>query len=116
MKVEIDKLIESCVKYSVDPAQNVLQVKESQVNENDPNYVNIVNSLPFFEGALSKGYNRKEADVIKLILENVNLLDTFEPLNIDKFLQTGRHQRYCILQSIRENGLPRPNVVLFCKD
>ena len=92
MKVKIDKLIELCVTYSEYLAQNVVQVKESQVNENNPSYVNIVNFLPFFEGDPSKGYNRKETDVIKLILENLDILGTFEPLNIDNFLSTVRHQ------------------------
>ena len=73
------------------PVQNDLQVKESQVNRNDPNYVNIVNSLSLFEGDLLKGYNWKETDVIKLIIENLNMLDTFEPLNIDNSLPIVRH-------------------------
>ena len=73
--------------YSEYLAQNVVQVKESQVNENNTSYVNIVNSF------LSKGYNRKETDVIKLILENLDILGTFEPLNIDNFLPTVCHQR-----------------------
>ena len=73
------------------PVENDLQVKESQVNRNDPNYVNIVNSLSFFEGDLLKGYNWKETDVIKVIIENLNMLDTFEPLNIDNSLPIVRH-------------------------
>ena len=98
------------------PVQNDLQVKESQVNRNDPNYVNIVNSLSLFEGDLLKGYNWKETDVIKLIIENLNMLDTFEPLNTDNFLPIVRHQRYRFLQSIKKKGLPRPIVVLFCQE
>ena len=87
MEVEINKLIESaesCVKYS----EYLDQVKGSQVNENDPSYVNIVNSLLFFEGDLSKGYNKKETDLIKLILENLDMLVKLEPLNTDNFLPT----------------------------
>ena len=116
LKVEIDKLIESCEKYSEYLAQNVLQVKESQVNENDPSYVNIVKSLPFFQGDFLKEYNKKETDVNKFILENLDMLDTFEPLNTDNFLPTVHNQQYRFLQSIREKGLPRSKVALFCQE
>ena len=113
LRVEIGKLIESCVKYSDYLAQNMSQVQESQLDENDPSYVNVLKAPPYFEGNICDGYSKKEVVVIQSILEKLDSLDIFEPLNIDTFLPYPRHQRYRILNNIKEQGLPRYNNSLF---
>ena len=116
LRVEIDKLIESCVKYSDYLAQNMSQVQESQLDENDPNYVNILKTLPYFEGNICEGYSKKEVAVIQSILEKLDSLDIFEPLNINTFLPSARHERYRILNNIKKQGLPRYNNSLFSQE
>ena len=116
LRVEIDKLIESCVKYSDYLAQNMSQVQESQLDENDPSYVNVLKTLPYFEGNICEGYSKKEVVVIQSILEKLDSLDIFEPLNIDTFLPSAHHQHYRILNNIKEQGLPRYNNSLFSQE
>ena len=92
------------------------QVQESQLDENDPSYVNVFKTLPYFEGNICEGYSKKEVVVIHSILEKLDSLDIFEPLNIDTFLPSARHQRYRIVNNIKEQGLPRYNNSLFSQE
>ena len=78
--------------------------------------MNVLKTLPYFEGNICEGYSKKEVVVIHSILEKLDSLDIFEPLNIDTFLPSARHQRYRIDNNIKEQGLPRYNNSLFTQE
>ena len=108
----LDKLTKIVVKYSVCLVSNLESVRayqESEVIEREKN----VFSVPYLKTDLSGSYSlQRELSVVSEIFEQLQDMDFYEFLNLEKDLPSIKSHRYMFMKKFKDIGLPVENSVL----
>ena len=112
----IDKVVESCAKYSDYLEENLKLVEEYQSRE-EPVEINKIDSLPnLSELSVGQTYSSKrEQKLIEVLEAKLSNVENYDPVNIDEDLLGNRAHRHMFLKHLRENGLITNNVILFVR-
>ena len=109
----LDTLTKSVVKYSVYLVSNLESVRayqECEVIEREKS----VFSVPYLKTDLSGSYSRqRELPVVSEIFEQLQDMDFYEFLNLEKDLPSIKSHRYMFMKKFKDIGLPVENSVLF---
>ena len=111
----IDKLVESCAKYADYLEENLRNDLEYQSEE--PSEKTSITKLPACHAVpFDKVYtSKREREIIDVVRNELDEVNHYEPINIDKYLKGHRSNRYTFLQHLKTLGFVIENVVLYLR-
>ena len=110
----IEKLVESCAKYSVYLEDNLTHVSDFQSQEEPEEITNLIELPEYSSESVQELYtSKRDRDLVEIIRHNIESADDYEAVNIDEYLKGHAMHRYRFLKKLKNAGLGIHSVILY---